>query len=354
MLVTLFLIVFSLLLYFTESVTYSGFITKHFHIHPIFVVLFTCFVLIYQNIGKRISGKWIFFLTISALFSLILSLVLTLIEILTPANYIFSSLHIHPDLSILIGLILSLYSVLSLNFSFIKKNIRFVLLISPVWLLAFVTAFWLYYPSLYYYFKVEDSAIEYLTFIAYLAAVFFGLRSLGIIIKDSGISGKTKFIYAFLYILITIGSFVIAAEEISWGQRIIGFRTPQDLAFQNQQKEFNFHNSQQFMIYIYHIFALLTFCGASGWVWAKLAIKYFPKSVISKLLKFFSPPWYTVNFFLLMFIFSVTRLIQAIPELSNYPEETLEFILGAGIAITVYLSFKKILAHQKKLNLLLG
>src|SRR3990167_3701785 len=93
MLVTVFLIVFSVLLYFTESVAYSGFITKYFHIHPIFAVLFTCFVLIYQNIGKRISGKWIFFLTISALFSLILSLVLTLIELLTPANYIFSSLN---------------------------------------------------------------------------------------------------------------------------------------------------------------------------------------------------------------------------------------------------------------------
>lgn len=33
-----------------------------------------------------------------------------------------------------------------------------------------------------------------------------------------------------------------AVEEISWGQRIIGFETPDFLALSNTQEEFNIHN----------------------------------------------------------------------------------------------------------------
>ena len=37
---------------------------------------------------------------------------------------------------------------------------------------------------------------------------------------------------------------VIAMEEISWGQRLFGFATPETLAELNWQSEFNFHNVQ--------------------------------------------------------------------------------------------------------------
>jgi hypothetical protein len=37
---------------------------------------------------------------------------------------------------------------------------------------------------------------------------------------------------------------VIAMEEISWGQRLLGFATPESLAEVNWQSEFNFHNVQ--------------------------------------------------------------------------------------------------------------
>ena len=38
--------------------------------------------------------------------------------------------------------------------------------------------------------------------------------------------------------------FVMAMEEISWGQRLIGFATPEGIAAQNWQGEFNLHNLQ--------------------------------------------------------------------------------------------------------------
>lgn len=54
---------------------------------------------------------------------------------------------------------------------------------------------------------------------------------------------KTKNIF---YILLSVLFFFGAGEEISWGQRIIGFRTPELMEEINVQKEFSFHNIEIF------------------------------------------------------------------------------------------------------------
>lgn len=51
------------------------------------------------------------------------------------------------------------------------------------------------------------------------------------------------------FFLLGIIFFVSAGEEISWGQRIIGFRTPEKIEARNIQKEFNFHNLDIFNLY---------------------------------------------------------------------------------------------------------
>lgn len=45
-------------------------------------------------------------------------------------------------------------------------------------------------------------------------------------------------------VLLCLALFVIGMEEISWGQRLFGFATPESLAEVNWQSEFNFHNVQ--------------------------------------------------------------------------------------------------------------
>ena len=47
-----------------------------------------------------------------------------------------------------------------------------------------------------------------------------------------------KFVYLGLAVLFLFG----AGEEISWGQRILGFQTPEPLSEVNRQEEFNLHN----------------------------------------------------------------------------------------------------------------
>jgi hypothetical protein len=50
---------------------------------------------------------------------------------------------------------------------------------------------------------------------------------------------KTKNLF---FLILAIAMFIGAGEEISWGQRIFGFKTPEELNKVNVQGEFNFHN----------------------------------------------------------------------------------------------------------------
>jgi len=79
----------------------------------------------------------------------------------------------------------------------------------------------------------EDGPIEYLTFFFFLGASFLFLKSY--------ILRKNLF-----YLLFSFIFFLGAGEEISWGQRIFNFSTPESLNEINVQHEFNLHNIEVF------------------------------------------------------------------------------------------------------------
>ena len=85
------------------------------------------------------------------------------------------------------------------------------------------------------YLRGEDKAVEWLTFIGFIMASFILFRSLRF--------RKSMSKWAVCYVL-GLGLFfgVCAGEEISWGQRIIGFKTPETIVGANEQHEFNLHN----------------------------------------------------------------------------------------------------------------
>lgn len=82
----------------------------------------------------------------------------------------------------------------------------------------------------------EDHLVEDLTFAAFLAA--------------SVIAGRLAWVYrrgvpwwiAGIYVLLALAFFAIGMEELSWGQRRIGFETPEWLRRINGQGEVTLHN----------------------------------------------------------------------------------------------------------------
>ena len=81
----------------------------------------------------------------------------------------------------------------------------------------------------------EDGILESLSAIFYfLASLFFlmGARTTTV--------GYKRWTYWCLFFCVLL--FVVGGEEISWGQRIFGIVTPEQLSEVNVQQEFNFHN----------------------------------------------------------------------------------------------------------------
>jgi hypothetical protein len=92
--------------------------------------------------------------------------------------------------------------------------------------------------DLYERITYEDRFVEYLGFAFLLIA--------GCFLMGSGVFGferKIRNVGANILLLFIGVVFIIAAfEEISWGQRVLGFDAPEKLLEINQQDEFNFHN----------------------------------------------------------------------------------------------------------------
>jgi len=354
---TFFIILISVLFYASEAVTFHGFSTKYLHVNPESFVVLAILFLFYLRIHDKNPDIWTNIFIISAPISLYFSFLLIFLDQINSANFIFSTIHVHPALSIKVGLILSLYTLIALGHSYIKRKSSFILLVLPFWLLALALTFRSFFPSSYFqHFVIEDSAIEYITMFVYLLTAFYCVKSLKIIIGSQHLSSYIKYLYSLIFIIIIIGSLWVAGEEISWGQRILGYETPNAVALQNKQGEFNFHNFEPFMKYLYQIYALIALYGASAWLLAKLLSKILHNSKISKLFLFFSPPVFLISFFIHMLFFAATRLELIFPQLRNqfnYIEETMELFLSIGIVLFIYFNFKKLTINIKFLKSLL-
>ena len=89
-------------------------------------------------------------------------------------------------------------------------------------------------PDLYYQHVQEDQPLEWLTFWAFMLAAFFYGRA-------AVLERKTTRLPWFL-VGLSAFCFIVAMEEISWGQRLFGYETPRYFLQNNYQKELNLHN----------------------------------------------------------------------------------------------------------------
>lgn len=118
----------------------------------------------------------------------------------------------------------------SLNFS--KENIFYLVAIAFFIILSY-SVYFIFDETTVRQLGKEDGLFEYLT------ALFFFIASILFFLK---------FIrnWNLFFILLSIVFLFGSGEEISWGQRIIGFGTPSYISDKNVQKEFTLHNIEVF------------------------------------------------------------------------------------------------------------
>lgn len=101
---------------------------------------------------------------------------------------------------------------------------------------AAATIFFLVQPARFHAFAQEDRPLEWASALLLLGA--------GGYLAVQALRRRREPVMAAAAGALALALVVIAMEEISWGQRLFGFSTPERLAEMNWQAEFNFHNVQ--------------------------------------------------------------------------------------------------------------
>ena len=172
--------------------------------------------------------------------------------------------------------------------------------------------------------RSEDGPLEWIQFIEYAISSILALL---IYIRTK----RKKNINTIIWLLIALLSFVIAGEEISWGERITGIGI-NSISEINVQGETNFHNLPFFHNYLLDpIFEIS--CIFLGWFgWRRFnKIEAFPSKKLSLYFLF-------VALFYFYFDLSWASTTQQIRN----DQEIFEFLLSTGIFRHCYENFKKL------------
>ena len=118
---------------------------------------------------------------------------------------------------------------------------RLLYLGMPLSLLVFPYVFYSVFDGAGFYFDKESGAVENITAVLLAVAIFFVVRTLWQVHVASAVAFKAA-TFAWLAIF-GLGCVYFLGEEISWGQHLFGWATPDNWMEINDQGETNLHNT---------------------------------------------------------------------------------------------------------------
>ena len=202
----------------------------------------------------------------------------------------------------------------------------------PIYYLFFIYCFVYVLPygkfflgiSWFDWLRSEDGPLEWIQFIEYALS---SLLSFVIFFKQK----EKKEINAIIWILIALFCFLIAGEEISWGERLTGIGIS-SISNLNVQGETNFHNLPFFHNYLLDP-AFEISCIFLGWIgWKKFKkINAFPNKKFSLFFLFVA---------LFYFYFDISW--ASTTEQIRNDQEIFEFLLSSGIFLHCLSNYKSL------------
>ena len=169
--------------------------------------------------------------------------------------------------------------------------------------------------------NTEGGLIEYGTSLFYFLGFAFSLPVAKYLIKS-----QPK-IWGTIYYLFAIALLIIGLEEMSWGQRLIGWQSPDFFQLYNSQEETTIHNLEWFRHYLHQAYICIGFVGSFSW----LTIPFFKNKNQSKNTLYFIPRWFISSFFLpSLIIFSILEYSDGFNFFISKDQESVELILSMG------------------------
>ncbi len=171
-------------------------------------------------------------------------------------------------------------------------------------------------------FALEDGPLEN------LSAICFGLSAIGFVVmlRRSTLLREASGWWRYWAVAGWAAlMFVFVGEEISWGQRIFGFDTPESLQETNVQNEFNLHNLDFMVGFKYRALSLMMLI--TGVILPGLALFGFGRRLIQRVCFPVLPICYA-GFFITAYLFG--RQYAYLPNDSG--TEIREFLMSLGLA----------------------
>ncbi len=324
-----------------ESFFYEGFLLRYFSITTSQVFWFT---LAFIALVRLLTGVS---LPIKA-FSLLYSFVIPALSLLTVflniapdlfyQNFSFQYFHLHPlpmQVVSTFGLVLL---AINLQPQVLRRHSRWSFFVTWIMLLSHLLFFkWKYVGTWFWKMRVEDGPFEYLTALSFF---LIGALAVQTIKKLHQLNFKPpqikKYLLIAFFCMVALGGFVVAGEEISWGQRLLGLNTPEEWAAVNTQDELTLHNHHQILHYVYHAYLLLSAYCTFAWLLAFGLQRIFGRQhfyqQLSPWLELFIPSWHLMPLFIPTLIYTVGRFTVGWTYYGlGAWEETTEMLLSFGL-----------------------
>lgn len=219
-----------------------------------------------------------------------------------------------------------------------RKSVIIVFLF-PLFIIAVLFALRSINETFYFQLIQENSPAENLQFVFYVYAGVLAFKTM-YQFRQKNIEKSFIFIYG----LFAISLFLVAFEEISWGQHILQFGTPEVIEEINTQDEFTFHNLELVQSLLHLAYMLVGLYGAIAWL---IATKFFKKIFGDNYVYLVPSKKLTLYFFTVLLFYFFLDFIR--PEifaqtatyiLDPRDQEIFETILSIGFLIFSYENFR--------------
>lgn len=158
----------------------------------------------------------------------------------------------------------------------------------PLALTSLFVGMKIWWPHQYTQAIQEDGILEYTQAVAYLIAALVAL-SMAVVFWRSGHSS-----YAALYSVLALALLLVSGEEISWGQRIFHFSSPEYFQRENVQGELTIHNLNPIQKWLHSAYMIVGFVLAFSWLFVTGRLRQrYPLAAT-----FLVPGWFLTFYFL--------------------------------------------------------
>lgn len=180
----------------------------------------------------------------------------------------------------------------------------------------------------------EDGPLEWSHTAAWAVAAVFAALVVWRLASDR------RWILTALWLVLALGCLASAGEEISWGQRVFDFETPERLEEANEQEELTFHNLSS----VHTLFRLTMLVAGLYGSLLVIGVRWWDRSRHAGIVDLLLPPLFLATSFLVLAAYRATRIVffpDPGPVISGYGEWA-ETCLAFGILAFTILVWRRL------------